>query len=134
MGYKPQANPHLTTGLLSSCQKCLEIQKHLFEFTICKSYGNLDLIPQSKLTWVQQTQCKIIDCTLQTCIFMDPTLQQAEKLRRPGLQKEHHAGTQYSCFTRSQSFEHISYKNVKQKKKRNDNQISYTVYRMNQKL
>lgn len=36
-----------------------------------------------------------------------------QKLRRPGLQREHHTGTQYSCFTRSQSFEHLSYKNVK---------------------
>lgn len=37
MGYKPQANPHLTTVLLSSCQKYLDIQQHLLSSHYAKA-------------------------------------------------------------------------------------------------
>lgn len=48
MGCKPEANPNLIAGLLSIKQMYLEIPELLSKFTICKSFGNLNLIPHTK--------------------------------------------------------------------------------------
>lgn len=50
MGCKPEASPSLIAGLLSIKQMFLEIPQVLSKFTLCKSYGNLNLIPHSKVS------------------------------------------------------------------------------------